>query len=165
MGATMTVFFTIFAGVSIFVIGQILLKMILEPIQELKKAIGDIEYNLVEYAQVYANPKPPDHEHQTEMSRRMRALASNLNARMCVVPAYDKIGALFGLPMQQNVVLARRELIALSNGFDGCLENQGILNCYSAQRVRDALGIHIPDIERLDPERERTFIKAKSLIP
>lgn len=161
----MTVFLTILAGVSTFVLGQVLLKLIIDPIQEFKKTTSAIAHNLVLYANVYPNPKAPNNEQQACISKTMRELSASLDANVCRIPAYDSIGCLFGLPKRSLIVEAHRNLIALSNGYDGPLENQEVLNCYSAQHIREALGIHIPEGEKLKQENERIFIKAKSVGP
>lgn len=91
MRESMTVFLTILAGVSTFVLGQILLKLILEPVQDLKRTISRIAHHLSESANVYANPKTPDDEKQAETSQKMRELSSALCANMYLIPNYDKI--------------------------------------------------------------------------
>ncbi|MCK5230500.1 MAG: hypothetical protein KAR13_09565 [Desulfobulbaceae bacterium] len=42
----MTLFTTILAGVSVFVLGQILLKWIIEPIQKLREVIAEVVFYL-----------------------------------------------------------------------------------------------------------------------
>jgi len=51
-----SVFFTIFTGVSVYVIGQAFVKLIIEPVHNYKKVISDIAHALIEYAEVYSNP-------------------------------------------------------------------------------------------------------------
>lgn len=157
----MTIFLTIISGVSIFAFGQIVLKLIIDPVNEFKKTVSQIAHDLILYANVYANPKAPGDEKQAAMSQQMRKLSSMLHSNMYLIPAYNTTRKLFCLPKQEDVAKATKNLIGISNGYDGALANQGILNTYSAQHVKEALGIHIPEGEYLDPEKERLFIKAK----
>ena len=55
----MSVFITVFSGVLVFVIGQIVVKLIIEPINDFKKERSKIIYDLVFYANKLANPKGP----------------------------------------------------------------------------------------------------------
>jgi len=47
-----TVFLTVFAGVTTYVLGQLILKFLIEPVHELKRTIGEIAHSLVEHANV-----------------------------------------------------------------------------------------------------------------
>lgn len=158
----MNVFWTIVAGAGTFVLGQIFLKLIIDPVQAFKEVIAEIAHKLILYANIYANPKPFGDKAQAEMSDDFRRLSSTLQANMHLIPFYRATKFLFGLPSQEKVIVASQNLIGLHNGYDGALANQGILNCYSAQKIRLALGIFIPEGERLDPELEKGFVKAKS---
>ncbi|WP_157354125.1 hypothetical protein [Aromatoleum toluclasticum] len=157
----MEIFLTILAGAGTFVFGQILLKLIIEPVQAMKNVIAEIAHKLILYANVYANPKTLEDEKQAEASKEFRILSSKLQSAMYLVPAYGVTSKLFGLPSQDLISKASKGLIGLHNGHDHVLANQGILNCYSAQRVREALSIYIPEGERLDPAHEKEFIKTK----
>lgn len=52
----MTVFLTVFSGVITFVLGQLVIKLLVDPVQDFRKAVADIALVLIEYANVYANP-------------------------------------------------------------------------------------------------------------
>jgi hypothetical protein len=156
------IFLTIFAGVGTFVLGQIALKLLIDPVQSFKMTIAEVSNKLILYANIYANPRPPGDEKQKEMSEYMRNLSSKLESNMYLIPAYCITRKVFGLPSKEQVIIASKSLIAIHNGHDGILANQGILNCYAAQDARIALGIHIPKDEYLNPEYKAHFIKAKS---
>lgn len=156
----MQIFLTILAGAGTFVLGQILLKLLIEPVQAMKNVIAEIAHKLILFANIYANPRSLEDEKQAEASKEFRILSSKIQSSMYLVPAYKTTSKLFGLPSQEEINAASKGLISLHNGHDHALENQGILNCYSAQRVRDALGIYVLEGERLDPAHEKEFIKA-----
>ncbi|MEH2381888.1 MAG: hypothetical protein V7K27_23855 [Nostoc sp.] len=44
---------TIISGVFVFILGQLALKLIIEPIQEFRKTLADIAFALIEYANIY----------------------------------------------------------------------------------------------------------------
>ncbi|WP_423840408.1 hypothetical protein ONE56_06020 [Vibrio mytili] len=156
----MTVFLTVLSGVLIFVLGQLLLKLLIEPIQELRTLVSKIAYDLIKLANVFANPTDPEEERFTEACKVMREHSSNLHAHFYLVPFYNISCRLFGLPKEEDVLNATKELIRLSNGRGGVLSNQGILNSYSIQKIKVSLGIAIPKSEWLEPEQEIEFIRA-----
>lgn len=157
----MQLFLTIFAGVFTFVGGQILLKLIVEPVHDMKRVISEIAHKLIMYANIYANPKPAGDEQQEAALREFRDLSSKLQSAMYLVPGYWWSSRIFGLPAHENIVKASKNLIGLSNGHSGVLQNQAILNCYSSQKIKQALGIYISPDEWMDPKREKSFIQAK----
>ena len=50
------VFLTVFSGVITYILGQLALKLVVEPVQELKKTIGVIAHSLIERANVIYTP-------------------------------------------------------------------------------------------------------------
>ena len=159
----MDIFLTILAGAGTFVLGQIVLKLLIDPVQSFKVTIAEIANKLILYANIYANPKQMGDEKQEAMSQDLRNLSSKLQSNMHLIPAYCISSCIFGLPSKKQVATASKKLIFIHNGHDGALVNQGILNCYAAQKIRIALGIFIPEGERLNPEDEMSFVKAKSI--
>ncbi|MFZ2160808.1 MAG: hypothetical protein WAW02_01195 [Sideroxyarcus sp.] len=157
----MEMFSTIVAGAGTFVLGQIVLKLLIDPVQSFKATVAEIANKLIFYANIYANPKPLGDEKQTAMSEDFRVLSSKLQSHMHQIPAYNISRCIFGLPSKKQVATASSKLIFLHNGHDGALENQGILNCYAAQKVRNSLGVYIPEGEYLNPKDEASFLKAK----
>lgn len=158
----MTVFITVFSGVLVYVIGQIIMKLIIDPINDLKKTISKIVYDLVFYANVLGNPKGPDNENMASACKIMRQHSSILHAATHLVPAYKYIYKPFGIPSPEKIRKATNKLIYLSNGYDGPLANQGILNIYTMQEVQLCLGVPIPEGERLNPDDKIMFIRGKN---
>ena len=52
----MSTFLTIIAGVAVYVLGQLIIKLIVDPIQAFKSTVGEISIALINNANVYANP-------------------------------------------------------------------------------------------------------------
>ncbi|EOD3173389.1 hypothetical protein P7U51_003446, partial [Citrobacter freundii] len=76
----MSVFITVLSGVLVFVIGQIVVKLIIEPINDFKKERSKIIYDLVFYANKLANPKGPDNTEMVEVCKIMRQHSSMLHS-------------------------------------------------------------------------------------
>lgn len=153
----MTTFLTIVSGVAVFVLGQLLLKLVIEPVHDVKRIIAEVAHVLIEDAIVFANPGTYGEEKEAEVSGKIRNLSSRLSAGIYLVPGYAITSKIFGLPTLEDATKATRKLIGLSNGFSS-RPNRDILNSYLAQHVRDALGIHIPENERLDPNLEKEIL-------
>ena len=102
----MTIFITIFSGVITFVIGQIIVKLLIDPVQEMKKTIGQISYTFLERANVISNPGVPRKEIMDETSELLRRLSSQIHAHIQIIPFYDKIFKVFGLPSKSKLYKA-----------------------------------------------------------
>jgi hypothetical protein len=119
------VFLTVMSGTAVFVLGQILQKFFIEPIQELHKLRGEIADGLIFYANVYSNPRnPQDLSNEYDRAQAaMRQLASRLLARTHAIPWYSLWDRLRFVPKRKNVAQASSFLIGLSNGvYDGGLD-------------------------------------------
>ena len=57
MTELVTVFLTVFSGVVTYIVGQLVLKLLIEPVQDLKKTIGMISYAIIERGSVISNPR------------------------------------------------------------------------------------------------------------
>lgn len=145
-----TAFLTTFLGLLAFVFGQFFLKLLVEPVHEFKRVIADIAHGLIEYADTYGNPGVPAVVRQQEAHDQLRKLSSRLIAQMYLLPCYDLTARVFRLPAKAAVDQATRYLIGLSNGvFASAPANVAMNNATMAQRIRDALGIYVPEQERL----------------
>lgn len=103
-------------AIFVFVVSQLLGKLVIEPVQDLKKLLGEIRYALVFYAQA-ANTPVGDHASEDKAGEAFRKLACDLHSKVGSVPFYDfwvKISRGF-LPRRQNVFDASDLLIGLSN--------------------------------------------------
>src|SRR2546427_7979563 len=57
MSELLTFVLTVMGGVSVLVIGQIIVRFFIEPVHELRKTIGDVGDVLIYYAHLYMRPK------------------------------------------------------------------------------------------------------------
>ena len=121
------VFYIILAGVIIYVAGQIIVKIVIDPVQELKRVIAEIAFKLIYYSHVYRVTSSGDAEaFEEEAQKRVdsekleqaadeyRKLASMLNAGYRLVPFYALARLLFLLPREADIIEARNSLLEMS---------------------------------------------------
>lgn len=111
----MLVFQTILSGVFVFVLGQIFLKMIIEPINALKKTIGSVAHAYLIHAPVLYNPDVVSEEQRKDTATQLRILSGQLHADMSLVPCYRLFGRIFFLPKSDKVYEAAQALVAIGN--------------------------------------------------
>jgi hypothetical protein len=118
---------TVLLGTSVFVLGQLAQRFIIEPIHEQRKAIGEISNALLFYGNIaHAGANTgrdftihyPDEPH--EASRTIRALAARLRSTLWTIPAYGLWAALGIIPRRRSILEASTHLIGWSNSlYDG----------------------------------------------
>jgi len=138
----MTIFLTIIAGVITYVIGQLIMQLIIEPVHELKKVISNISLSLIEYANVYSNPGVWGEEKEKDVSNILRKLSSQLNAHLYLIPKYTLVATIFGLPSKDNLIQASKNLIGLSNSVFASAAKLATLNAEKADKTCSLLGIY-----------------------
>ena len=143
---------TVLAGVLTFVIGQLIVKLLIDPVQNMKATIGVISHNLVLYANVIANPGVGTKELMDEASRALRGQSSQLRAHLFLIPAYTVTSKVFGLPSITNVRSASRALIGLSNSVYSATDRIHEMNAKAIERVCDGLGIPMDDNDRWEKD-------------
>jgi hypothetical protein len=111
----MTVFKAILAGVSVFVLGQIFLKWVIEPIQELRKVITEILFYLANDHSIIHNAHIVDREEALSTCKNLRRLGASLLSRQGLIPFYRILFKIFRLPKRENIILASRRLSLISN--------------------------------------------------
>lgn len=144
-----TVFITILTGVLTYVAGQIVVKLVIEPVQELRKTIGQISHALIERANVISNPGVPSDEVITETSKHLRLLSSQLQSHLYLVPWYSATAKVFSLPTKDDLLAASKSLIGLSNSLYRSTEKIYEQNAARVEKICDSLAIYIPDDERI----------------
>ena len=121
------VFYIILAGIIIYVAGQVIVKIVIDPVQELKRVIADIAFKLIYYSHVFRIAPSGDTQAAEEDAQRdvdpdkleqaadeYRKLASMLNAGYRLVPFYAIAKLLFFLPREADLMEARNELLEMS---------------------------------------------------
>jgi hypothetical protein len=139
------VFLTVFSGTATYVFGQLALKLVVEPVHDLKKTIGVIAHSLTERANVISNPGVSPKDVNDETSRELRNLASQLQSHLYlidIIPYYRRMARLFGLPLPAEILAASKALIGLSNGVHEVPEGTHGVNATDVKTVRDSLRIY-----------------------
>lgn len=111
----LTALATIGSGTVVFVLGQLLVKFVVEPIHSLWKLRGEIADSLIFYANIYLNLGYGPREPADEASKLFRQQACQLMARSHLIPNYKILERVRLVPRRQALESAHRELIGLSN--------------------------------------------------
>src|SRR4051812_9700804 len=84
----LTALTTIIGGVTVFVIGQIIQRFIIEPIHEQRKLVGAIANTLLYYAHYLPDSVDRPIKDVGEAPDKFRRLATELTAKTVAVPGY-----------------------------------------------------------------------------
>jgi hypothetical protein len=148
--ADQAVFSTVLSGTLVYVIGQIVLKFFIDPVQELKKTIGAVSHSLIEHLPEILTPGRGTAEIEHETSQEFRKLASQLRSNGVLVPWYRYTALLFGLPAYAEIDKASRALTHLATGVfrdnTGQVTNRPASNRTNVMTICGAL--RIPDPEQ-----------------
>lgn len=153
------VFVTIFCGVSVYVLGQIILRLFIEPIAELRKTISQVQYNLIYSAHILHNSEVMDIEKINEVSLALRSLCAELHAKRAGIPLYPYLSWLVGLPSESKIRKGATNLIALSNWIN-LKEHPKKLGhiLKNSQELYENLSLKIDKSDRLNEETIKALI-------
>jgi len=140
---SMEIFVTIISGVSVFIVGQLIVKLFVEPFQNYRKTVSDIAYALVVYANVYANVGLVDKALEKEASKEFRDLASRLQSYIYLLPYYQCIALLTSLPSRDSLIGVSNDLIGLSNGISASNIDLIIPNLERVEKIYTCLKIYV----------------------
>lgn len=143
-----TVYLTVLSGVLTYVLGQLILKLTIEPVQELRRTIGVISHALIERANVIQNPGVPTQEVMHETSLQLRKLSSQLQSHLYLVPLYGVTARIFRLPAADKIRAASRALIGLSNSVFQPRDGIYKANSRRVEIICDSLGIFMANEDR-----------------
>lgn len=117
----MEIFLTIFAGTSIYVLGQLLSRFILDPIQKQKETIGKIAFALTFYGNKFPfqdkDGKIINIDELNKSSEDIRTLASELRSSTKNIPIYNFFSVMKVVPSINNIKSASASIIGWSNSF------------------------------------------------
>jgi hypothetical protein len=111
-----TAFVTALLAVLVFVFTQSFLKLVLEPIQEQKKLIGEVAHALLFYANV--GPVGASEEERSRAREALRGLAGQLRASLWTIPFYDTLARMGRVPKREDLLEASTQLVGWSNSLN-----------------------------------------------
>ncbi|RLJ06909.1 MAG: hypothetical protein DRP16_04420, partial [Candidatus Aenigmatarchaeota archaeon] len=100
----LTTFLTVFTGVTVYALSQIVIKFFIEPIHEQKKLIGEIADTLIFYANICSNPSTHSKRKNKEASTTLRQLASYLVSKTHIIMWYKLFSWLKIIPKKENIL-------------------------------------------------------------
>lgn len=106
---------TIFGGVIVFSLSQLIQKFLIDPVHEQKKVIGEISFGLTYYAGWFANPGVGKPEDLHAASDAIRRYASQLTATTNSIWCYGLFHTIGLVPDRSAINDARGRLIIISN--------------------------------------------------
>jgi hypothetical protein len=101
-------------GLIAFVLGQLGLKLFVDPIQEQARTVGGVTHALTYYRHVSSSPTDPSPEDIAEARRAYRDLAATLRMTLRVLPKYWFFARLQLVLPEESVRRAAASLIVLS---------------------------------------------------
>jgi hypothetical protein len=162
-----TAIVTALLAVLVFVITESLLKLLLEPIQEQRRLIGEVASALTVYEKSYtlrigATTFGAPKEEAVEADRALRELAGRLRGSLWSVPAYDAFALLRLVRKLADVVAAANALQMWYSQLPGEVSNEQVAHIKECQKIiAERLGIEdrlqvispplIPPVEKFFP--------------
>jgi hypothetical protein len=149
---TWAVISTVLSGVTIYVVGQLIVKLAIEPVQDARKTIAQISHCLIEHGDVIHNPGVPTKEKSIEVSQTLRMLSAQLHSHLFLVPCYRVTAFAFRLPARGKILKAAEHLTGLSSAifsksddiYEEIAKRQAV--------ICDSLGIYFPVDQRWPAE-------------
>ncbi len=104
-------------GIFVFVLGQIVVKFLIEPLYEYRKVVSSIASALLYHAHYYSDSGLHNVElaEVKEAADQFRQLATELTARTVAIPGYRLLGMLRIVRPYKEILAARGSLWGLSN--------------------------------------------------
>jgi hypothetical protein len=102
---------TVLGGVLVFVIGQIVLKLIIEPVQELKRSLGSTCHSLLLHQAKLTNAAS-----DRDIAGEMKLKSAEILSKSQAVLWYSLVRIVFGLPSEVRLLKASHQLNRLYYG-------------------------------------------------
>lgn len=107
---------TILGGVSVYVTGQLLSKLFIDPVNELRKVIGEVRFNLAFHAPDIHTPIGRTKERSDRARDALMKSSCDLLAKLQAILLYDRLSQMSRglLPSRQSIETAAIDLRGLS---------------------------------------------------
>ena len=113
MSEPLKIAITAVVGVTVFVIGQLIQKLLIEPIHDQRKSIGEILYVLDYYFDLTCH-EGIDWETEKEARKYLRRATSDLYRNTATIPFYRTLAKLRIVPKQQAIESVQKHISALT---------------------------------------------------
>lgn len=115
----MILFTTIFAGVSVFILGQIFLKWMIEPVQELRKVISEVLFYLANDNATIHGADMVEKFEALSVGKNLERLGARLLASQQLIPSYKTVRKVCRLPVREDILFASKRLSLISKSMFG----------------------------------------------
>jgi hypothetical protein len=145
-------FETILSGVLVFVLGQIFVKLILEPVNKLKQTFAAVSHAYLLHIRVLYGPMGANDSDLTKAQDDFRLLSGNLCSDLCLIPSYGFWRLVFFLPEEAAIYKAAKSLIALGSWIkvNNTARQEYVIKHW--QSAADQLGLYIDPASRVSDE-------------
>lgn len=149
----------VLAGVLIFVLGQLILKLFIEPVQQFKKTMAEIAHTSVRYSYAIHNADSLPTELRDEVFDKLRHLSGQLYADMELIPLfpYPVVRWVFQLPHRAQVYQTAQHLIAVGNWMRSSSQHKFDNVVGEMQDACDNLGLYTHPYDRIPNEHLQRF--------
>jgi hypothetical protein len=114
-GFELQVFWTVFSGTLVFVVGQIVLNSFIEPWQRQREAVARVAYILDRYNAEILTPGVAKREAMDEAATELRRSMADLTVGPNAIPFYGALSRFLKLPSNCDLREAQKHLWGLSN--------------------------------------------------
>ncbi|WP_144157633.1 hypothetical protein [Paraburkholderia sp. BCC1885] len=127
MSAIATSALTIFGSVIVYVVGQLVSKILIEPVHELKKSVGEVRFNLAFHAAAIRTPAARSEEWSQKAHEALLRSSCDLLARVEMIPCscYPFLSRVFSLHPRESIKVAATKLRGLSTYVYGTQSTSG----------------------------------------
>ncbi|RKE24357.1 hypothetical protein B0G76_8240 [Paraburkholderia sp. BL23I1N1] len=140
MSSLATSVITIVGGVIVYVIGQLVSKILIEPVHELKQAVGEVRFNLAFHAATILTPAARNEERSQKAYEALMRSSCDLLARAEAIRCFPVASMFFSLPSQESIRIAAKQIRGLSTYVHGSQSTE--------TDSSDAVGKLVASIER-----------------
>lgn len=148
----MDVFKTVVSGVLVLVVGQVFLKMLIEPINKFKQTFVAISHAYLVHVKVLCSPDTASDEQRTSAQETFILLSGQLCTDLRLIPCYRIWRRVFFLPSETKVYEAARCLVAVGNWTKSSNTTQVEHIIKNWQTAADNLGLYIAPESRVSNE-------------
>lgn len=140
----MELFVTVISGVLVFVLGQILLYWVIDPVQEFRKLRGEIVFLLANHHAAIHGAQIIDQKEAVKVLDSLHVLGAKLHSAMELIPCYSYTKRIFRLPPAEKLRFAAGRLRLMGNSMFGKNPDTAYrLDLYRIE-ICEALDVHDP---------------------